>query len=110
VSNNLQRDSRNAFFCEFLNGTTDTPLDISLFQMTWEFYQNGVTETLSMGDGLSFQTDGTDGALNILLSKARTNKFCPGVIRIRVFKNLSGHDPEVFAEGDCTLEGKKFNA
>jgi hypothetical protein len=104
----LYRDSLNGFNIEFLNRTTGEALDISTYDLSLEISQGCVTETLTMGDGLAFDTDGEDGVLSVSISKSRVNKFCAGPIRTRMFDN-AGSDPVLIAEDSDTIEGKSFN-
>lgn len=105
----LYRDSENSFSGPItVNGAAT---DISAYDFRLEIYQpeNCVTVTLTMGDGLAFDTDGTDGVLNITISKARINQFCSGTVRLRMFDD-SGSDPVLVGEGSETVEGKSFDA
>jgi hypothetical protein len=103
----LYRDSKNPFDVTFTN--SGSVVDISAYDFRLELYQNGTCVSLTMDDGLSFTTDGTDGGLSILISKDRINQFCSGVVRIRLFDD-SGDDPLLVGEGTETVEGKKFDA
>lgn len=104
------RDSENAFPITILDKDTGEVLDISGYVCRFEMNRNGCpTVTLSMGDGLTFDTDGADGILNVTISKARINQFSPGDVRIRFF-NDAGSDPVLIAEGGDMIEGKAFDA
>ena len=104
----LYRDSKNEWSFTAVDDA-GAAQDVSARDWRMELYQNGTTVTLSMGDGISFETDGTDGVINYLLSMDRTNQFCAGTVRIRQFDD-SGDDPLLTHEGTETIEGKTFDA
>jgi hypothetical protein len=107
----LYRDSENSFSGPITNAATGAVVDISSYEFRLELSQkeNFACESLTMGDGLSFGSDGTDGILNITISKARINKFCTGMVRLRMFDD-SGDDPVLVGEGSESVEGKGFDA
>jgi hypothetical protein len=103
----LYRDSENSFSGPItVNGSA---IDISGYSFRLELSQGCNTETLTMGDGLAFDSDGADGILNITISKSRINRFCSGTLRLRMFDD-SGADPVLVGEGSETVEGKTFDA
>jgi hypothetical protein len=104
----LYRDSLNGFTRTFYNKTTGAVIDISSYDLRLELSQDSTTQELTMGDGLAFVTDGTDGKIAFSISLSRINKFCAGVIRARLFED-SGSDPVLVADGGDTLEGKRFD-
>lgn len=104
----LYRDSVNAFTIEYVRDD-GTPEDVSSRLFRMEFIQNRVTVTISMGDGISFPDDGTDGSVRYELTKARSNQLCTGAVRVRQFDD-SGPEPVLLHEGADTVEGKGFDA
>lgn len=104
----LYRDSENSYTLSFVDASGAAE-DVSSRDFRMEIYQPDKTVTLSMGDGVAFNTDGTDGIVVVTLSKARTNQFCAGAVRVRLFDD-SGSDPILTHEGSDTVEGKGFDA
>lgn len=104
----LYRDTRNGFNIPILDNATGDVVDISGYDFRLELSQDNTTVNLTMGDGLSFATDGTDGVLSVLISMSRINQFCAGPVRARLFDD-SGSDPALVGEGGDTIEGKKFD-
>lgn len=104
----LYRDSANQFTVTFLdeNGTAK---DVSGYEFRLEYYQTGTTITLEIGDGIEFDTDGTDGVVEFTVSKANVNKLCAGAVRVRLFDD-SGTDPVITHEGSDTVEGQGFDS
>ena len=106
----LYRDSENSFPITIIDRDTGEALDISSYVLRLEMNQSGCpTVTLTMGDGLAFDDDGTDGIFNVTISKAKINQFSSGDVRVRVF-NDAGSDPVLVAEGGDMIEGKRFDA
>jgi hypothetical protein len=108
----LNRDSANPYTRTVTNQDSEI-VDISDFDLRFEIYQDGTTITLTIGDGLSFVTDGTDGKFTFLLSKSRANQLCIGTARVRAF-NDSGDgvngDPIQIWDATATVEGKTYDA
>lgn len=104
----LYRDSSNSFAITFFD-EDGAAADVSAYDFRMEIYQNGKTITLAMADGISFETDGTDGVVNFVISKARINELCSGAVRVRLF-NDAGDDPVLTHEGSETVEGEAFDA
>ena len=103
----LYRDSENSFSGPItINGAA---IDISGYDFRLELSQGCITFELTMGDGLAFDTDGTDGILNITISLSRINQFCAGTLRLRMFDDC-GTDPVLVGEASETIEGKSFDA
>lgn len=104
----LFRDSENGYSITIVD-STNTAVDVSGFSPRFEFYQDGTTVTLELGSGIEFDTDGTDGVIEVTLTKSQTNQFCSGFGRLRCF-NDAGTDPLLFAEGTFTVEGQNYDA
>lgn len=103
----LYRDSSNSFAMSFLDENGDAA-DVSSYEFRMEIYQDGKTVTLSMGDGIEFDDDGTDGVVNFVISKSRVNELCSGPVRVRLF-NDAGDDPVLTHEGSEIVEGEMFD-
>lgn len=106
---NIMRDSANGFTVTFKKLSDNSVQDISGYTLRFEFYMDGTTLTLTMGSGLSYVTDGTDGKVAVNLTKEQSNQFCIGKGRLRVF-NDAGSDPICIDEGSFVVEGKSFDA
>lgn len=106
--NILYRDSKNEFTGPITN-LNGEPIDVSDYVIRIELFQDGTTVSLSLGDGVEFVTDGTDGKITLMISMARINQFCAGSLRVRCF-NDAGGDPELFSEGTVSVEGRSFDA
>lgn len=104
----LYRDSENSYTLDFVDADGN-PADVSARTFRMEINQNRTRVTLSMGDGVSFHTDGTDGIVNVTLSESRTNQFCAGQVRVRLFDD-SGSDPVLTHEGSDSVEGAGYDA
>lgn len=104
----LYRDSSNSWSTTYRDGDGAVK-DVSAIDFRLEFYQDGTCVSLTMSDGISFTTDGTDGAVDYTLSLARTNQFCVGMVRLRQFDD-AGSDPVLIHEGQASVEGKSFDA
>ncbi len=104
----LFRDSENSFRITIVDAD-NTAIDVSDYEIRFEYYQNGTTIELSLGSGIAFDDDGTDGIIQVTLTKAQTNQFCPGIGRLRCF-NDAGTDPILFSEGTFTVEGQSYDA
>lgn len=104
----LYRDSQNAFTITIVDGR-NTVVDVSEYAIRFEFYQYGTTVDLTIGSGIRFVSDGTDGAIEVIISKSQTNQFCLGIGRLRCF-NDAGTDPVLFNEGTFTVEGRSYDA
>lgn len=104
----LYRDSENSYTLSFVNADGE-PDDVSARAFRMEINQAGNAVTLSMGDGIEFSDDGTDGIVNITLSKSRTNQFCQGLVRVRLFDD-AGSSPVLTHEGSDTVEGAGYDA
>jgi hypothetical protein len=104
----LFRDSENSFTITIVD-STNTAVDVSDYEIRFEFSQDGTTVSLTDGDGIGFQDDGSDGIIEVTVSKSRTNQFCTGFGRLRCF-NDAGTDPILFAEGSFTVEGQSYDA
>jgi hypothetical protein len=105
----IYRDSENAYSLTFVDASGQAD-DVSARNFRMEFYQNGAKlVTLAMDDGIEFSTDGTDGIVNITLTKARTNLLCPGQVRVLLFDD-SGSDPVLTHEGSDSVEGEGYDA
>jgi hypothetical protein len=100
----LFRDSENGFTITIVNADNEAQ-DVSSYEIRFELYQNGTT----VNPTVSFQDDGSDGIIEVLVSKSQVNQFCPGVGRLRCF-NDAGSDPVLFSEGTFTVEGQSFDA
>lgn len=109
----LYRDSANPYTFTIKNKNTGLAADVSELELRFEFYQDGKTVTLTLGDGLSFVTDGSDGQVIFLMSKARVNQLCTGSARVRGFDDSgtqTSGDPIVIWEGSAVIEGRSFDA
>lgn len=104
----LFRDSENGYSITIVD-STNTAVDVSDYEPRFEFYQDGTTVTLELGSGIEFDDDGTDGVIEVTVSKSQVNQFCPGFGRLRCF-NDAGTDPVLFAEGTFTVEGQTYDA
>lgn len=105
----LQRDSANGFTITLYKESDRSIADVSGYDIRLEFYMDGTCVSLTLGSGISFVTDGTDGQIAVNLTKAQTNQFCIGQGRLRAFDD-SGVDPICFNEGSFYVEGKKYDA
>jgi hypothetical protein len=103
----LYRDSAINIQMTIVN--SGSAIDISGYDFRIELSQGRTCVSLAMGSGLSFETDGTDGILNIALTEAQMNQFCTGSVRLRMFDD-SGDDPVIVGEGSETVEGRSFDA
>ena len=104
----LYRDSDASWTWQYVDGNGDAS-DVSSRDFRMEFYQNGTTVSLTMGDGIEFSTDGTDGLVDYTLSLARINQFCPGQVRIRQWDD-AGSTSILTHEGSDTIEGQGYDA
>jgi len=105
----LYRDSANGFTITLKKQSDNQIADVSGYDIRFEFSKDGTTVTLTMGSGVSFVTDGTNGQIAVNLTKDQTNQFCIGEGRLRAFDD-SGADPVLFNEGSFIVEGKEYDA
>jgi hypothetical protein len=104
----LFRDSENGFTITIVDAN-GAAVDVSAYDIRFDLSQDGACVSLTDGDGIAFDTDGTDGVIAVTISKSRTNQFCTGTGRLRCF-NDAGTDPILFNEGTFTVEGRSYDA
>lgn len=93
------------------NKSTGAVIDISTYTLKIDIVKQDTGKcltTLTMGSGVAFVDDGTDGKFRLTLSAAQTEQLGAGTVRYVVRR--TDEDNDLLFEGSFPLEAKNYDA